>query len=118
MYFRHSLDSILKPLFENVINEEMQVIPIRRRHLWADALRSFTKTSFLVNTLLNVNFIGEEGADSGGPRREFLQLLMKKLIKESGVLTGNERRMTFTSNPLFIMKEVGPWFKVPITCYL
>lgn len=102
---RTLLEELIKSLFDRVTKEEMQVVRIRRQNLWKDALRAFAKASFLTNTLLNVQFIGEQGVDAGGPRREFLNIMMKKLVLESGLLTGDEKRKSFTANPLLILNE-------------
>lgn len=100
------IESILRPLYENATSSECtQIVRVRRRHLWSDALRTFSKKDFLPGTLLSVHFIGEEAADLGGPRREFLRLLLRSLVVESGVLTGCDTRKVFTSNPLLVTKE-------------
>ena len=79
-------ESILRPLYENATSSECtQIARVRRHHLWSDALRTFSKKDFLPGTLLSVHFIGEEAADLGGPRREFLRLLLRSLVVESGV---------------------------------
>jgi len=69
--------------------------------------KSVFKDSLLQQfTILEVIFIGEEGVDSGGPRREFLHLLMKKLVDESGVFSGDDHRRVVTSNPVLLMRNV------------
>ena len=70
--------------------EERQVIRIRRSNLWQDSLRFFKKNSLPIEKQLSIHFIGEEAADEGGPRREFLHLLMKKMVKDAGLLEGQE----------------------------
>lgn len=108
------IESILRPLYENATSSECtQIVRVRRRHLWSDALRTFSKKDFLPGTLLSVHFIGEEAADLGGPRREFLRLLLRSLVVESGVLTGCDTRKVFTSNPLLATSLIqgGPGLK-------
>lgn len=80
---------------ERAGEDQMQVVRVRRRHIWKDALRALSKAHFLAGVLLSVHFIGEEAADMGGPRREFLRLLMRSLATESGVLAGSDRRKVF-----------------------
>lgn len=92
------IESILRPLYENATRLECtQIVRVRGRHPWSDALRTFSKKDFLPGTLLSV--------DLGGPRREFLRLLLRSLLVESGVLAGCETRKVFTSNPLLVTKE-------------
>ncbi|KAJ7380682.1 hypothetical protein OS493_007048 [Desmophyllum pertusum] len=99
------LESVLRPLYEKMERageDQMQVVRVRRRHIWSDALRAFSKADFHTGVLLSVHFIGEEAADMGGPRREFLRLLMRSLVTESGVLTGSDTRKTFSSSPIHV----------------
>ncbi|KAJ7379347.1 hypothetical protein OS493_016581 [Desmophyllum pertusum] len=103
--FRVLLESVLRPLYEKMERageDQMQVVRVRRRHIWSDALRAFSKADFHTGVLLSVHFIGEEAADMGGPRREFLRLLMRSLVTESGVLTGSDTRKTFSSSPIHV----------------
>ena len=67
--FRLSLiESLLRPLYENATStEHTQMVRVRTRHIWSDALPSFSKKEFLPGSLLNEHFIGEEAADLGGP---------------------------------------------------
>ena len=100
------IESILRPLYANTTSSERtQIMRVRRRYIWSDALRTFSKKDFQPGALLSVHFIGEEAADSGGPRREFLRLLLRSLVIESGVVTGCDTRKVFTSNPLLVTKE-------------
>ena len=64
-------------------NEDVQGVHIRRSHVFSDALRQFSKRSFDVCKMLKVQFIGEEAIDEGGPRREFFNLLTRKIFKSS-----------------------------------
>ena len=83
----------------------MQVVRVRRRHIWKDALRAFAKHDFMAGVLISVHFIGEEAADMSGPRREFLRLLMRSLITESGVLTGSDKIKVFSLSPLLVSQK-------------
>lgn len=106
--FRVPLESVLRPFYEKAEHageDQMQVVRVRRRHIWKDALRAFAKHDFMAGVLISVHFIGEEAADMGGPRREFLRLLMRSLITESGVLTGSDKRKIFSSSPLLVAQK-------------
>jgi ubiquitin-protein ligase E3 A len=49
---------------------------------------------------LRVKFIGEEGVDEGGVRKEFFQLLIKELVgTQYGMFTINNETHTFWFNP-------------------
>ena len=69
-------------------DEDVQRINIRRSQVLSDSLRQFRKTSFNVEKLLKVCFIGEEAVDAGGPRREFFHLLVQEIFTKSGLFGG------------------------------
>ena len=74
-------------------------------NLWEDTVRSISKTAFKQNHSLKVHFIGEEAADEGGPKRDFLRLAMTAVCNYSGVLQGLECRKTFSNNPLLLERK-------------
>ena len=50
-----------------------------------------------------MKFIGEEGVDEGGVRKEFFQLLIKELVDTKyGMFTRNDETNTFWFNPYAI----------------
>jgi hypothetical protein len=59
----------------------MCIVRVRRNHLVEDAMdeisRQFKKDLFKP---LRVHFIGEEGIDAGGVKKEFFQLLVTELL--------------------------------------
>ena len=66
---------------------------ISRFHLWDTARMTFSRASYSPHCAMSVKFMDDigvsEGAvDHGGPRREFLQLLMEHLATESPLFTG------------------------------
>ena len=83
-------------LRENLLEEEF-MMPIRRGHVLEDALRNMQRSSFLPGLQLNVSmfiifycilasliiiqveFLGEEAEDGGGPKREFWSLIAKDI---------------------------------------
>ena len=48
--------------------ENFQRIHIRRKTLYTDALRAFSRSSFNPSRMRSVTFIGEAAIDDGGPR--------------------------------------------------
>ncbi len=69
-------------------DEDKQRISIRRSHVFKDAVRAFSKSTFNVSKLLKVTFIGEQSVDDGGPRRELFQVLMREAFTSSGLFAG------------------------------
>lgn len=77
----------------------MCVVRVRRNHLVEDAMdevsRQLKKDLFKP---LRVHFIGEEGIDAGGVKKEFFQLLVTELLcPDYGLLV---RRLGFPYNLL------------------
>ena len=56
-------------------------IVVRRKHIWNDTLRAFSRSSFDCQKAVNIIFVGEEGADAGGPKHEFFHLALEKFFK-------------------------------------
>lgn len=68
--------------------ENFQRIHIRRKTLYTDALRAFSRSSFNPSRMRSVTFIGEAAIDDGGPRWEFFSFLMRDVFSISGLFTG------------------------------
>jgi hypothetical protein len=97
-----SLKDILDVL-KNEMEGFPQIVRVRRQHIWEDALRVFSKKDFKTCCNISVHFIGEEAADEGGPRREFLRLLVDSIRETSGILEGSQgEKKSFSLNPLLM----------------
>ena len=75
----------------------MCIVRVRRHHLVEDALaevsRQLKKDLFKP---LRVHFIGEEGIDAGGVKKELFQLLMTQLLSpDYGMLTHQQESNTY-----------------------
>lgn len=66
----------------------MQAIHVRRKHIFSDAMRAFSKPSFNVSKMLRVRFISEQVQDEGGPRREFFCHVIKEALQSSSMFVG------------------------------
>ena len=82
------LEDVIKCHVELVINSdpdyEKNLVNVRRKHCWEDAVRKLSKPSFIPERKLSVKFADDmgtsEGAvDQGGPTREFLRLALKAM---------------------------------------
>jgi len=67
---------------------------INRSAVWEGAMRGFKRVSYDPNLMMCVKFSddmgrNEEGVDLGGPRREFLRLLMETIAR-SPMFEGKE----------------------------
>ena len=68
--------------------EDFQRIHVRRSHLFHDAFRAFSRSTFDISKMLRVCFIGDASIDDGGPRREFFSLLLREIFVKSGLFYG------------------------------
>ena len=86
------------------VNSEMRIIVnVRRRHIWEDSCRCLQRESFSPKATISVCFADDfgnsEGAvDIGGPRREFLRLLVKAANEHSGIFGGPVNRRVLVPN--------------------
>ena len=69
----NSLNDVLKEHMASNIDSvpfrDQQLVPIRRKEIWKDALRCINAPNFISNHGLKIRFVGEEAVDAGGPLR-------------------------------------------------
>jgi ubiquitin-protein ligase E3 A len=58
-------------------------LEISRENMVEDSIKQFTRKDINLKKPLRVKFIGEEGVDEGGVKKEFFHLLIKKLFEDS-----------------------------------
>eukprot|EP00915_Cephaloidophora_sp_WS-2016_P007876 GHVH01010885.1.p1 GENE.GHVH01010885.1~~GHVH01010885.1.p1 ORF type:complete len:1024 (+),score=146.35 GHVH01010885.1:91-3162(+) len=77
------------------------ILEVRRDHLLADTLKKLNEAQpNALRKVLRVSFIGEEGVDEGGLRKEFFQLLMEQLFNPLyGMFIMNEQGTLWLINP-------------------
>ena len=75
--FRDKMQEVIKQWQMKTLKmqDDAQVLRIRRNHIWPDALRGISKPTFDRVAPISIWFLGEEAADAGGPHHEFLCLL-------------------------------------------
>ena len=69
------------------LDSNIHRLNIRRNHVYADSLKAFWK-GFPLSSTLRITFIGEPGIDAGGPLKEYLTLLMKEIMTNNSLFTG------------------------------
>lgn len=89
-----SAAEILKDLAQQICLDKISIFNINRRRILDGALRVFKKKGFKPENRISVCFSDDlntaEGAiDAGGPKREFLRLLLKELFS-SYIFSGTE----------------------------
>ena len=97
-----TLQAILIQLKNNgVLQGKRSLLNVRRKHVWEDACRHLSRKKFDPRAVVSVKFADDggtsEGAvDAGGPRREFLRLLMRAVNEHSGIFYGKiDQRVLF-----------------------
>lgn len=68
--------------------EDLQPVHVRRKYIFDDAVRAFSRPSFTVSKMLKVRSISEQTEDEGGPRREFFRHLMKAALQHPLLFVG------------------------------
>lgn len=76
----YSQDEILRVLARNIDQNKRTDIRIIRSELLWEGLRQLKRKKAL-DGVLKVQFLGEEGVDTGGPRKEFLTCKLNYLSK-------------------------------------
>ena len=89
-------------------HSDMCIVRVRRNHLVEDALdeiaRQFRRDLFKP---LRVHFIGEEGIDAGGVKKEFFQLLVAELLSpDYGMLVYQPESHTYWFNACSLVRTV------------
>ncbi|XP_052089220.1 myb-like protein X [Mytilus californianus] len=64
-------------------NFQKIVVSRQPRSLWEHSLRCFNRENFKLNHTLKVEFRNECGEDEGGLRREYLEILLRQMLKSS-----------------------------------
>ncbi|XP_039598589.1 uncharacterized protein LOC120519898 [Polypterus senegalus] len=96
------LEDILQNLADVISEEESSIFNINRSSLWEGAVRGFKRNTYSPNKHMSIKFTDDvghsEGAvDIGGPRREFLRLLMRYL-QSSSLFMGPEHKKYLAVN--------------------
>ncbi|XP_058886533.1 uncharacterized protein LOC131737988 [Acipenser ruthenus] len=89
-----SLKEILKP-FENSLSSEVVRYNITRRNVWDGTVRAMSRPNFLPTKQMDIKFTDNEGisegaVDLGGPKREFLRLVLEYVRDHSGMFEGTQ----------------------------
>ncbi len=76
------------------------VLVVRRENLVADALAQVqSKPTEVLKKPLKIKFVGEEGIDAGGVKKEFFQLVIRHILDPNyGMFVYNDARRTFWFN--------------------
>lgn len=76
------------------------ILKVKRDNLVETTLNGIASHPYDLKKQLRVKFIGEEGVDEGGPKKEFFQLIVKELLDvKYGMFTYREQTRDFWFNP-------------------
>ena len=86
-------------LFIAASNDVFLTIRIRRNNLIEDALNELSKTDIKLQNPIKVKFIGEQGVDEGGVRKEFFLLFIRQIFDPNyGMFTYNSKTRLYWFN--------------------
>jgi len=86
------------PLFVNA-KDVFLTINIRRKNLIEDALNELSKTEIKLQNPIKVRFIGEQGVDEGGVRKEFFLLFIRQIFDPNyGMFNYNSKTRLYWFN--------------------
>lgn len=100
--FINEIQNMANPLFLNtrLINGYL-IIEIKRNNMIEDSLNFLVNSQHNFKKQLKVKFIGEQGIDEGGVKKEYFLLLVRQLFNpEYGMFTYSEKTRFFWFNPL------------------
>ncbi|XP_076141258.1 uncharacterized protein LOC143123864 isoform X2 [Alosa pseudoharengus] len=103
------VEEILQELSSKISTKETCRFNINRSSVWDGAVRGFQRASYDPNFRMSVKFSddmgkNEESVDLGGPRREFLRLLIEA-IAMSPMFEGKENRKTLAINSTALRED-------------
>lgn len=82
-----------------------QSITVRRRYIWNDVQRCFSKPYTNLKVPIKVVFVGEPAADQGGPRREFLRLSLAAATSDATLFCGTPQSRVPIQNAGAVVKK-------------
>ena len=68
--------------------DDANKMTIRRNHIWRDAVRAMSRSTFDLYTYIQITFVGEEAVDDGRPRHEFLSLVLQEMAEDGNIFQG------------------------------
>lgn len=91
---------ILNMLIQGVVTLPYLSISVRREHIVQDTIEQLLAPGVNLKKPLKVSFVGEEGVDEGGLRKEFFQLATRQLIHQRfGMFEYRPDERVFWFNP-------------------
>ncbi|XP_077864568.1 G2/M phase-specific E3 ubiquitin-protein ligase-like [Saccoglossus kowalevskii] len=95
---QRSLQELLSEFIQSVQVDDVSTVIIRRSKILRTTLKAISKNGFNIRGKLFVEFSGEDAHDDGGPRREFLRLLMQEVGASMGIFEGDQLTRVFSHN--------------------
>ena len=94
--YNKTLPEVLQEVQDKINTDEISFINVRRSAIWVDTCRQLMRKLFSPYNRISVKFADNEGnsegaVDVGGPKREFLRLVVKAANEDSGIFIGPAR---------------------------
>ena len=84
-------------------------VDVRRRHILTDTWRAFQRNHFTDTNSLKVHFVGEGTVDDGGPRREYMNLVMHELLDSPLFQSSSQTKLPATNTKNVMEKNFICW---------
>ncbi|KAI7863731.1 hypothetical protein BDF14DRAFT_1876193 [Spinellus fusiger] len=108
---KQQMETKWREAFFNMIFHQKTAMPylmlrVRREHLIEDSLSQLSQNELDLKKSLRIEFIGEEGVDAGGLRKEWFLLLVRSLFDpQYGMFTFDEDSNLYWFNPASFENE-------------
>ncbi|KAA0713717.1 Apoptosis-resistant E3 ubiquitin protein ligase 1 [Triplophysa tibetana] len=100
------VESLLREFQKNHLSASEQVsVLVDRNRLLQSAKNAVSNCNFSWTKLPFVKFEGEEALDCGGPKREFLRLLMMEVQSSLGIFEGKPGHLFFTYDQMALEQQ-------------
>jgi len=101
-------DAFFKSLFQG-ITQPYLFISVRRERVYQDTLRIISEVDDVdVKKQLKVKFLGEEGVDSGGIKKEYFLLISHEIENDIGLFAQTNNRLWFRKGAdLKVLSTIG-----------
>ena len=101
--YNKTLPEVLQEVQDKIKTDEISFINVRRSAIWVDTCRQLMRKRFSPYNRISVKFADNEGnsegaVDVGGPKREFLRLVVKAANEDSGIFIGPARGRSLFPN--------------------
>ena len=87
------------------LDDPHQLVTVRRKHIWSDIKRCFSKQYTNFTLPLRVIFVGEPAANQGGPKREYFRLALSSCTADPSLFEGPSSCKVLVHNTTALLQK-------------